>query len=61
MQNLSIQRWSSKDSPDYAGCVQPADRTWILYVRRDGGAPELHTGRDPKTPALPMREGADKR
>ncbi len=52
MQNITIHRYSEKDDAVYAAAIQPADHTWILYVRRDGKAPELHTDRDPTTGAV---------
>jgi hypothetical protein len=51
MENITIHRYSEKESEQYAGCIQPVDHSWILYVRRDGGKPELHE-RDPKTGAI---------
>jgi len=49
MPKLKIGRYSG--DPNYDGYVEPADRQWILFIRRDG-TPELHTNRDPKTGVL---------
>lgn len=48
MPKMKVGRYDEKQSTGYAGYVEPEDRSWILFVTRDG-KPVLYTDRDPKT------------
>lgn len=51
MPKLKIGRYDAKQTTNFAGYVEPEDRSWILFVGRDG-KPVLFTDRDPKTGAV---------
>lgn len=49
--NVHIGRYAEEEADDYQGWIEPEDRSWILYMRKDH-APELFVDRDPKTGAV---------
>lgn len=44
MPKITVVRYDEREQEEFAGCVQPADCSWILLVRRDG-TPMLFTDR----------------
>ncbi len=51
MPYIHIGRYEARDQTAYAGYLEPEDRTWILFIKRDG-TPVLFTDRDPVTGAV---------
>lgn len=51
METIGLGLGSYTGETGYRGWVEPADKSWILFVR-DDGTPELYTNRDPETGAL---------
>lgn len=50
MQNISIQRYSHPQPGGWAGCIEPDDRSWILYIHSEGWT-VFFGKRDPNTGA----------
>lgn len=36
MSNLTIERYTGPITATYAGLIEPADRSWIIYLDADG-------------------------
>lgn len=51
MQNISVTRYADPKATGWAGYVEPADKSWIVYVGLDG-RPLAFLNRDPKTGAV---------
>jgi hypothetical protein len=41
MQNIHVKRYDHPESTAYAGTIEPEDGSWLLFIRQDGGVPEL--------------------
>lgn len=48
---LKVGRYTEADRSEFVAWVEPPDRTWILFLRKDG-TPVLYPNRDPKTGAV---------
>lgn len=44
--NFKVSRYS--DSKNWAGCIEPDDRSWIMFVDKDN-RPTVFLNRDPET------------
>lgn len=52
MQNITVGRYSTTPEPgEYAGWIEPEDRSWLLFVRTDHSV-EMYLDRDPETGAV---------
>ena len=40
MQNIHVKRYESAQGTAYQGCIEPEDRSWIVFID-DAGAPAL--------------------
>ncbi len=41
MQNIHVRRYEDPDRVHYQGWVEPEDRSWILFIEKDG-TPQLY-------------------
>lgn len=57
MQNISIQRYAPDAGHGFSGCIEPEDRSWILFLR-DDGEPVFFAKRDAETGAVLTEEVA---
>lgn len=51
MKNISVQRYAPSAGHGFSGCIEPEDRSWVLFIR-DGGDAVFFSKRDPKTGAV---------
>lgn len=51
MGNITVGRYSDPESVGYQGWLEPADRTWIAFIKNDG-IPVFFLGRDLETGAV---------
>jgi hypothetical protein len=40
MQNIHVKRYESSQGTGYQGCIEPEDRSWIVFID-NAGAPAL--------------------
>lgn len=54
MQPIRVRRYA--EPADFAGWIEPEDRSWVLFVPADGGAPSLFVREQPQqqASALPV-------
>lgn len=48
MPKIDVGRYEERDRTNYLGYIQPADHSWILFIKLDG-TPVLFANRDPAT------------
>jgi len=51
MQNVEVHRYRGQVSEQWQGWMEPADKTWIVFVAADGRV-KLYDKRDPATGAV---------
>jgi hypothetical protein len=51
LQNIIVGRYGREDGADYAGWIEPEDRSWIVFVKEDHTV-EVFLDRDPVTGAV---------
>lgn len=51
MQNIVVGRYEYPEFTGYLGWIEPADLSWIIFVRDDHSV-EVYLKRDPETGAI---------
>lgn len=55
MKNISIQRYASDAGHGFSGCIEPEDKSWVLFIHANG-ATYFYGTRDPQTGAVVVEE-----